>query len=416
MRKFVVTLMASLLSCSAATAFWPEAAESSLGVGIGYRQDKLEWGIPARRQFVSYDNDVPPLGTHVKWHDLNIWQIEAAGKYVTCDNVYLRANVDYGWVTSGKRKSKDHFQVIEGSFYPVSDDYSYGYGDDYYGYGYDYGYGYNYGYGYGYPSYYEEVGYGQIDDFSVVNRRHHAKGHVYDAKLAVGYQFRMCDDTFTVSPLIGYSWHGQHLHDHDKHHHSGYYSSASYYDDYSYSYYDDYYYNNYSSYNYYNNYYDYSDYYSDYNYSYSSYSSGHKDHNHLNTRWNGPFIGVDFDYAFGCCSEWRFFGTYEFHWAEYHAHSNWSLHHGFHQSWQQHSKHAYGNVLDVGIEWDFCDSWMVALKGEFQWWWAHHGRIHARQENSNHFGEFSQHCVVSAPLHHVKWDSAAISLNLKTAF
>ena len=42
MRKFAVTLMASLLVCSAASAFWPEATDSSLEVGVGYRQDKLE--------------------------------------------------------------------------------------------------------------------------------------------------------------------------------------------------------------------------------------------------------------------------------------------------------------------------------------------------------------------------------------
>ena len=43
MRKFIVTLMASLLSCSAAFAFWPEATDSSLEIGVGYRQDRLEW-------------------------------------------------------------------------------------------------------------------------------------------------------------------------------------------------------------------------------------------------------------------------------------------------------------------------------------------------------------------------------------
>ena len=43
MRKFALTLMASLLSCSAAFAFWPEATDSSLEVGVGYRQDRLEW-------------------------------------------------------------------------------------------------------------------------------------------------------------------------------------------------------------------------------------------------------------------------------------------------------------------------------------------------------------------------------------
>ena len=44
----------------------------------------------------------------MKWKDLNIWQIEARGKYITCDNIYLRANADYGWITSGKSTDRDN--------------------------------------------------------------------------------------------------------------------------------------------------------------------------------------------------------------------------------------------------------------------------------------------------------------------
>ena len=132
MRKFAVTLMASLLSCSAVLAFWPEATDASLEVGVGYRQDTLEWKTHTNFDSSSsgfsyggsdysgysgggydYGNDflydVPArFGSHLKWKDINIWEIEARGKYVTCDNVYLRAEGDYGWMTSGKNTDRDH--------------------------------------------------------------------------------------------------------------------------------------------------------------------------------------------------------------------------------------------------------------------------------------------------------------------
>ena len=49
--------------------------------------------------------------------------------------------------------------------------------------------------------------------FSLLTLSLKLKGHVYDAKLAVGYQFKLCDDSFAIAPLVGWSWHGQHLQD-----------------------------------------------------------------------------------------------------------------------------------------------------------------------------------------------------------
>ena len=196
MRKFVVTLMASLLSCSAAFAFWPDAAASSLEIGVGYRQDKLEWqtyGSPDSGYsygdyydyydyygYGGYDNYGygPGVRSVLKWKNLNIWQIEARGKYVTCDNIYLRASGDYGWVVNGRNTDTDYIT----------------FGDDYY----DSYYGY---------------GCGCDDEIEFAKSRSKVKGHVYDAKIALGYQFKMCDDSFSISPLIGYSWHGQHFED-----------------------------------------------------------------------------------------------------------------------------------------------------------------------------------------------------------
>ena len=228
MRKFVVTLMASLLSCSAAFAFWPEATDSSLEVGVGYRQDELEWKTSNHCDYYqSHCNDknsaLLPRGlrSHLKWKDLDIWQIEARGKYVTCDCLYLRANGDYGWITHGKNTDRDRLSFSD---YGCSDDSSFEFG----------------------------------------HSRSKARGHVYDAEIAVGYQFKLCDDSFSIAPLVGYSWHGQHIEDRHLRQHF-YFTDSDSSDD--------------------------------------CYSSS-KRHSRYHTRWNGPFVGFDFDYRFGCCCEW----------------------------------------------------------------------------------------------------------------
>ena len=82
--------------------------------------------------------------------------------------------------------------------------------------------------------------------------------------------------------------------------------------------------------------------------------------NIIRAEWS-PFIGFDFDYRFGCCCEWEVFGRYEFHWAEYHAKGHWNLREDLLDGFRHHAKNAYGNVFDIGIQWDFCECWTVAL-------------------------------------------------------
>lgn len=378
MRNFFVTLMASLLSCSAAFAFWPEATDSSLEIGVGYRQDRLEWKTSSQLNssyynYSDYDGSDtflgPPIGlsSKLKWRDLQIWQIEATGKYVTCDNLYLRANGDYGWITSGKNRDSDSITFGRDN------------GSDYYGSG---------------------------NEFEFAHSKSKAKGHVYDARIAVGYQFKWCDDSFSIAPLVGYSWHGQHIQ--DNHLRQNFYvgDEAVALDDTAlagarYRYSDDYYFESYCS-----------------DYSYSSYSSGGRNSTY-HTRWNGPFLGFDFDYRFGfgcgCELDWQIFGTYEFHWAEYHANAKWHLRSDFRDGFHHHAKNAYGNIFDIGVKWDFCECWTLAVKGEFQWWWADRGHDRARFAR-NQFGNVQTDCYLKIPLRDVKWESAAVTLDLGMVF
>ncbi len=333
MRKFVVTLMASLLSCSAAFAFLPEATDSSLEIGVGYRQDKLEWKTSNGFDNYSSAESFPlELKSHLKWRNLQIWQIEGKGKYVTCDNLYLRGNADYGWITHGRNTDSDSLAI---------DSYS------------------------------------SDNSFEFAHSKSKARGHVYDIRLALGYQFKMCDDSFAIAPLVGYSWNGQHIEDHRLR----------------------------------------QDAYSISDVSGSSYSYSGK-HSHYHTRWTGPFIGLDFDYRFGygCESGWELFGAYEFHWAEYHAKGRWGLREDLGSDFQHRAKNAYAHVFDIGVKWDFCECWTLALKGEFQWWWANHGHDRSKVVEASMGNGIKTECYIKTHLHDIEWRSAAVSIDLGMVF
>jgi hypothetical protein len=262
MRKFILTVMASLLSCSAAYAFWPEAADSSLEIGVGYRQDRIEWRTSNRfnssysgfsgYDYSGYENGNNfggfPFGrSHVKWKNLNIWEIEGRGKYVTCDNIYLRANGDYGWITSGRNRDSDH----------------------------------RFNFGEGFDTYGDSFSYGSGSEFEFARSHSKTRGRVYDARLAIGYEFKLCDCSLGIAPLVGYSWHGQHLR--DRHLRQSFCFDQG---DRNFAFTDTG-----------------SDYYSSDLYSYESfYGSGSygRNNSRYHTRWDGPFVGFDFDYRFWC--------------------------------------------------------------------------------------------------------------------
>lgn len=333
MRRIFVPLMASLLSCSAVFAFWPEATDSSLEIGVGYRQDRLQWKTDSHRDSYCEENSPFAFSNDVKWRNLNIWQIQAKGEYVTCDNLYLRGNASYGWITSGKLRDNSNF------------------GPDY----------------------------NEFEFTQLRRNSNKARGNVYDARIAVGYQFKMCEDSFAVSPLIGYSWHGQHI----RHHNND--------DDSSY---------NCGSFN---------------DYDYNDHSS--RDRNRFHTRWNGPFIGFDFDYRFGCGCEadWEVFGTYEFHWAEYHASGRWFRNSKCFDSLRQHSRNAYGSIFDIGVKWDFCECWSVALQGEFQWFWADKAHDSVKF-GERKFADVEHVCYLKSRLRDIRWESAGVTLLLGMEF
>lgn len=346
MRNLFVTLMASLASCSAAFAFWPEAADSNIELGVGYRRDKLEWNTRSCCE-VPIDGVGFPinLGSKLEWKNLNIWQIEARGKYVTCDNIYLRGYIDYGWITSGRVSDKDDFSCCSNDCNDCDNGF---------------------------------CGFDDCDDCCFSRQSCKTKkGHVYDASLGIGYQFRMCDDSFAITPIVGYSWHGQHLNMSN-----GKDSCCDTCDD---------------------------DCCSD---SFSGLKSRY------NTRWNGPWIGFDLDYRLAC--DWSIFGGYEFHWAKYHAKGKWNLRNDFcdlPDGFTHSSNRAWGNIVNLGVRWDFCDCWTASLTGQWMGWEAKNGTDkHRCFDVSACDCDISVDVNVKQKLKKVTWQSGSIMLDVGMVF
>lgn len=323
MRKCIATLMASLLSCSAAFGFWPEAAESSFSLGVGYRQDRLDWKTKADIGFIENedDSDITGAESKLRWKNLEIWQIQAKAKYITCDNIYFRAYGNYGWITDGTVTDKDY--LTHSSNVDVSDELLFS---------------------------------GKADA---------DHGHVYDVSLGIGYQFRMCDDTIALTPVVGYSWEGQHLKLEDGEQ------------------------------------------------SFPSFASIGDLNSSYKTRWYGPWLGLDFDYRL--CYDWTLFATYEYHWATYRARGDWNLREDIIGDFHHRSSRAYGNLVSIGVEWEFCECWVASLTGQWQWWRAKHGRDSVKVLHESE-GDVDFNCYVSSPLNQVTWQSASVTFDIGMIF
>lgn len=345
MKKFLITCIASLLSCSTSYSFWPDAANYTFEFGVGYRRDKLDWEI---KSDTKVSGKSATLASKLNWHDLGIWLIDGRFKYITCGNVYFRANADYGWITQGKVTDKDYIGGISPSDLVSSSSTSIPAGDV----------------GDISSIRSSEPVPGSLHKF-VSSSSNAKRGHVYDLSLGFGYMFKMCDDTLALIPVVGYSWHGQHLEIRDG------------------------------------------------NLTLPISRSIEGLNSKYKTRWNGPWVGVDLDYYLWC--DWSLFASYEFHWARYHAKGDWNLRSDLPEGFHHRSRDGHGQLALIGVTWDFLDYWTLSIFGEWKYFCARHGRDSALVgENEN--GDMSVECYASAPLKHVNWHSESITVNFGLVF
>ncbi len=147
--------------------------------------------------------------------------------------------------------------------------------------------------------------------------------------------------------------------------------------------------------------------------SYDSCYSSNRNRSRYHTRWNGFFIGFDFDYRFLC--DFTLYGCYEFHWAQYHARARWNLREDLCNGFRHRAKNAYGNYFDIGLRWDFCECRTVSIKGEFQWWYADHGRDRALIADCRD-GNVKTKCFLNIPLRDVRWHSEGVAVDVGMVF
>lgn len=173
------------------------------------------------------------------------------------------------------------------------------------------------------------------------------KGEVFDLSFALGYPYAFFDEQLRFVPLAGYSYHEQHLR---------LFNAEILIDT--------------------------------------------KDgmvgpvpnlHSNYRTQWQGPWVGFDVAYQWTC--ELKVFGSFEYHWAYYHADANWNLREEEIEKFEHSSHDAQGIISSLGVCYDFCDEWTAGLMANYQTWQARHGqekifweRRFAEATNKNRIG------------------------------
>lgn len=128
------------------------------------------------------------------------------------------------------------------------------------------------------------------------------------------------------------------------------------------------------------------------------------------THWNGPWLGFEADF---CKWDLLFYLNYEFHWATWKG--RWesdcnSLSSGaLTDRWRSHR--GYGNVVEFGVDYPFCNGITLGLDLKWQGYWTKKRKDHARggsssSSNANDLLRSSQN----------SWRSIGIQLNLGYGF
>jgi hypothetical protein len=217
------------------------------------------------------------------------------------------------------------------------------------------------------------------NQFEFMRTNAHVRGDVYEASLGLGYQYVWLEADFLTTPLVGYAYDMQRLQMYDA--------------------------TRYINFNPIN---------------------GHPEllghisswHGRYNTRWRGPWIGMNLQWNMDAC--FTIYAEYQYHWATYRAGGDWEdkkRHHHSHQddytklpSGYSHHAHGKGQIIKAGGEWMLSDGWILGLKGEFQAWNTYKGRekTKAREPVMDAFGNVIEvRLPVSLKLNRVNWRSIA---------
>jgi len=113
----------------------------------------------------------------------------------------------------------------------------------------------------------------------------------------------------------------------------------------------------------------------------------------FNSRWYGPFVGVDFNYR-PYCSCWNLYADLEFHWGDFKGrtnHDNYSE--GIDHSFRSSDVRAW--VFGAGAEYDLCNCWTVGVSVKFQDWRAH--RNHEKKKAGMNASGIATNTAITHP-------------------
>jgi len=161
------------------------------------------------------------------------------------------------------------------------------------------------------------------------------RGEVFDFSCGMGYQFHfgdwfgLLDTDWTLSPMAGYSYHEQHIQDRNGVHviNRRFTDSGD-------------------------------------EISLGSLGPFPGHHNKYRSKWKGPWAGIDTCFLIGC--NWELFGSFEYHWAHYHAVEHYNLKKEITKDFRQRADNGHGYLLQVGTCYDFWRAGFVRLTYTYQ--------------------------------------------------
>jgi hypothetical protein len=281
--------------------------ETEFAFSAGYRKDELDWNIAG-----DINGNSPNILSELTWEDLESFQLKLQNKTVIPNIFYFRARVSYGWIFDGTVQDSDYA------------------GD--------------------YRSFEFSRSNNSADD-----------GDVWDASVGIGYPFRIGgDEIWTITPLVGYSYHEQNLNLTDGNQTIPPLGSFPGLD--------------------------------------STYEA----------QWKGPWIGLDLHFKAKEIEIWpQRIETYisiEYHWSDYDAEANWNLRPDFqHPKSFEHEADGDGWVLGLGFNFILNPNLLMNFNYDYQNWSTDDGTDRVF---------FADGSIGITRLNEVNWTSHALSLGI----
>lgn len=168
---------------------------------------------------------------------------------------------------------------------------------------------------------------GKENPFSIATGKA-GKGHVYDLSGAVGYRVTSSCRRFIATPLVGYAQYSQYLHMYSGNQRLDFFNNDL------------------------------------------GPFPGLK--TTYNTRWFGPWIGIDFFSRVERCA--YLFGSVQWHMLSYRGHGRWNLRPDLGPFY--HKAYGYGYLATLGGNWEIWSNWSIGIVGSYRMFRTKHGHEH----------------------------------------